>query len=249
MPLSPAAIRSRPTGFTLLELLVVVSIILALAVIVLPVFNLVQQRSGKIAAMSMMRQLGAASEIHVAQNDNHLPDEGSVSANSWSYASDPANAKCWFNALPRLLGVKPMGAFAGNPAAFYTKENMLYLPGAIYPAGGTRLIKPLYAVGINSKLQRRNASGSKELVNKNNIPSPSKTVLFLERGLPSEKRAMPTIPSYDGAPKASPNAFVARHSKTGVLTFVDGHAASVETSDILDPSGNVRPASDFIWSL
>jgi len=251
MPLSPTATHPHPAGFTLLELLVVISIILALAALALPVFNHQQLQSRKVVALHMMRQLGTALEIHVAQNDNNLPDEGSVSENSWSYASDPTNTKCWFNALPRLLEMKPMSAFAGNPAAFYTKENLLYLPGATYPAGGARLIKPLYAVGINSKLQRRDASGNKAFVNKNNIQSPSKTVLFLERGLPSEKRAMPTIPPYDGAPKASPNAFVARHSKKGVLTFVDGHAASVEASEILDAAGNVRlpPSADIIWSL
>jgi hypothetical protein len=74
-------------------------------------------------------------------------------------------------------------------------------------------------------------------------------VLFLERGLPSEKRALMTIPAYDGAPKASFNAFVARYSNVGVLTFVDGHAESVAPTDILLPDGSVPfPPKDVIWS-
>ena len=244
----PLLLRPRAAGFTLMELLVVIAIILVLAVIALPVLEVVQQRSAKVAATNMMRQLGTAVGSFAAQNDNTLPAEGSVAMNSWGYAADPQNAKCWFNALPRALGMKGAADFVATPEAFYTKANILFLPGAIYPEGNLKFIKPLYAVGINSKLQRTNSEGNKGSVHINNITSPSKTVLFLERGLPSEKKALDTLPKYDGAPKASPNAFVARYSKVGVLTFVDGHAETVSAADILSPAGKVPwPQSEFIW--
>jgi len=238
----------RNAGFTLMEILVVIAIILVLAVITLPVLNVVQQRAGKVKSIQVMRQLGTAVGNFAAQNDNTLPDEGSVSGNSWAYAADPANSKCWFNALPRLLGMKGTGDYAAHPANFYTKDNLLFLPGAVYPTTDVKLIKPLYAIGINSKLQRRSAEGTKGAVHINNITNPVRTVLFLERGLPSEKKAMVTIPHYDGAPKASPNAFVARYSNVGVLTFVDGHAESVEATDIMNAVGKVPfPPTDIIW--
>jgi prepilin-type N-terminal cleavage/methylation domain-containing protein len=238
----------RAAGFTLMELLVVIAIILVLAVITLPVLTVVQQRAGKVKATNVMRQLGTAVGSFAAQNDNTLPGEGTVSSNSWAYAADPANANCWFNALPRILGLKGAGDYATNAAAFYTKDNLLYLPGAIYPTTNVKLVKPLFAIGINSKLQRRSAEGTKGSVHINNITSPARTVLFLERGLPSEKKAMVTIPHYDGAPKASPNSFVARYSGVGVLTFVDGHAEAVEATDILNTVGKVPfPPTDVIW--
>jgi prepilin-type N-terminal cleavage/methylation domain-containing protein len=239
---------SRRGGFTLMELLVVIAIILVLAVIALPVLDVIRQRAGKVAATNMMRQLGSAVGSYAAQNENTLPMEGSVASNSWGYAADPANAKCWFNALPKILGMRTAGEFSTRPEAFYTKENMLFLPGAHYPEGNLKLVKPLYPVGINSKLQRKNSEGMKGAVHINNITNPTRTVLFLERGLPSEKKALSTIPGYDGAPKASPNSFVARYSRSGVLTFVDGHAETVEASDILTTAGKVPwPQSEFIW--
>jgi type II secretory pathway pseudopilin PulG len=251
---SPISVRRRASGFTLMELFVVIGIILILAVITLPILNVVQHHAGKVQAVNVMRQLGSAAGSFAVQNDNMLPGEGSVANNSWNYATDPANANCWINALPRLLGMKGAGDFAANPAAFYTKENLLFLPGAEYPVGNVKLVKPLFAIGINSKLQRKvvaDGPGSGKIkgpVRLNNITNPSRTVLFLERGLPSEKRALMTIPPYDGAPKASFNAFVARYSGFGMLTFVDGHAESVAPTDILLPLGNVPfPPTDVIW--
>ena len=217
--------------------------------------RVVQHRAGRVQATNIMRQLGSAMGNYATQNGNTLPDEGAVATNSWSYAADPAHANCWFNALPRLLGMKGTADFARNPAAFYTRENLLFLPSANYPVDNSRLIKPLFPIGMNSKLQRTSPAESggtlvKEPVRLNNITNPARTVLFLERGLPSEKRSLPTLPPYDGAPKASFNAFIARYSNVGVLTFVDGHAETVAPLDILLPDGSVPfPPTDVIWSI
>jgi prepilin-type N-terminal cleavage/methylation domain-containing protein len=65
----------RDSGFTLMEILVVVAIIMVLAAIAFPVFSTVKMRSNKAEAMNMMRQLTGASGSFAAQNDGSLPLE------------------------------------------------------------------------------------------------------------------------------------------------------------------------------
>ncbi len=246
--------QRRATGFTLMELLVVVGVILVLVAVVLPIYRTAQQKAGKVQAMRVMQQLGSATQTFAAMNGNALPGEGSSSQNSWSYATDPANSKCWINALPRILKKKGAADFAANPEAFYTSDNLLYLPIVTYPTGQTKLTKPLFAIGMNSKLERNAPKGGGGVVANpgpvllSQISNPSRTVLFLERGLPTEKEPYRAMPSYDGAPKARFNAFVARDSGFGTVTFVDGHAESVTPSEVTLPDGRTPfPPQKLIW--
>lgn len=233
-----------------MELLVVIAVILVLAAIALPVYNTVQSRAHKQVALNNMRQLGAAAVTYAAQNDNQLPNEDVIGPNTWAAASLPENATVWYNALPAILGVKGVAQYADNPQGFYTKENILYLPGAKYPSSDKKLVEPLFAIAINTKLQRKDATGIKVGVRLNQIPEPARTVLFFENGLKGETRAMKQQPKYDGNPKGSAKSFVARYSGYGVLTFVDGHSETVEGANILAANGDLKfplEPGDIIW--
>ena len=227
--------KRRAAGFTLMELLVVIAIILVLAVITLPVLNVIRMRANKVTAMNTMRSLGGAVGNYLGQNDNFLPPEDSSGTDTWQAAADPANSKVWYNALPKQMGMKSVGEFSLNPAAFYTKENLLFLPGATYPESTKKLVRPMFAIAINTKLQRKDSSGAKK-ARMSDITKPEKTVLFLEQGLSSEKK-LPVQPKYDGSPKGSAHSFVGRYSGQGVLTFCDGHAESMEVKDTMEITG------------
>ena len=240
----------RTTGFTLMEILVVVAIILVLAAIAFPVFATVQNRANKAIALNNMRQLGSAAGAYSSQNDGLLPAEDSKGTDTWATAAQPDNAKAWYNSLPVILGHKSVAQYASNPQAFYSKENILFLPAAPYPETDKKLAAPMFAIAINTKLQRKGESGEKsaKLVQ---IANPARTVLFLEQGLKGEKpKAMPQQPAYDGSPKGSAKSFVARYNGLGVITFVDGHAETVEGKDILEDNGMfkwpVQPG-DILW--
>lgn len=236
-------------GFTLMEILVVIAIILVLAAIAFPVIAAVQNRANKAVALNNMRQLGSAVAMYASQNDSQLPAEDSVGTDTWAAAAKPESAKAWYNALPVLLGHKGVAQYAANPQAFYSKENLLYLPAAKYPETDKKLAAPVFAIAINTKLQRKDASGEKS-VRLSQITSPGRTVLFLEQGLKNETRAMPQQPKYDGSPKGSAKSFVARYNGLGVLTFVDGHAETVEGKDILEENGQFKfplQPGDVIW--
>lgn len=239
----------RPSGLALMEILVVVAIIITLSAIAVPVWNAVSMRKNKAAALKTMQNLGSAAMNYCAAHSGQLPDEDAPGATTWAAAADPKNAEVWFNALPKQMGAKTVGAFANNPAAYYTPENVLFLPGAPYPEKDSRLVRPLFAISFNSKLEKKSESGEKQVV-LDKIPNRSRTVMLLEEGLPKEKRSVETQPRYDGAAKGSARSFVGRYGGKGVLTFCDGHAELVDPADTLDVTGQIlMPQTNFIWSL
>lgn len=242
--------RSHNHGFTLMELMVVIAIILVLAAIAFPVFTTVQQRANKGVAIQAMRQLASASAAYTSQNDGELPHEDTTGTDDWRAAADAANDKAWYNALPKLMGTRTVGDYAKTPREFYTKQNFLFLPGATYPEGDKKLVMPFFAIAINTKLQTRGKNDEKPPVKLAQLMNASKTVLFLEQGLPTEKRAHPTQKKYDGSCKGSAKSFVARYGDQGALCFVDGHVEMVDAKDILTETGAFPfPPEGIIWSV
>jgi prepilin-type N-terminal cleavage/methylation domain-containing protein len=248
MNVSPFSLRGRRPGFTLMELLVVVAIILVLAAIAFPVFRFVQMRGNKIKALNNMRQLASAALNYATQNDSTLPNEDSKGQDSWNNASKPENAKAWYNACPRLLGQLGVGDYATKPRDYYRPQNILYLPGAHYPDDDSILREPLFAIAINTKLSRK-VEGKKDPVKLTQITHPQRTVLFLEQGLPKEDKAMAVQPKYDGSCKGSAKSFVARYAGEGYVVFCDGNGQSIPGKDILLENGSFEyPPTGIVWT-
>ena len=248
MNLKSPAIRSSK-GFTLMEILVVIAIILVLAAIAFPVFATIQNRANKATALNNMRQLGSAAGSYTSQNDGLLPAEDAKGTDTWASAAMPDNARAWYNALPIILSQKSVAQYATNPQSFYSKENLLFLPGAKYPETDKKLAAPIFAIAINTKLQRKSDAGEKS-ARLSQIANPARTVLFLEQGIKGEPKAMPQQPKYDGSPKGSAKSFAARYGGFGVVTFVGGNAELVEGKDILEENGQFKwplQPGDIIW--
>ena len=235
----------RRTGFTLMEMLVVVAIIVVLAAIAFPVYGRIKSKANMGTALNVMKQLCGAVGQYAAQNNGELPAEDTKGKDDWQIIGTPEADRAWYNSLPKVLGVKPVGDFAREKreAAFYTKENFLFLPGAQYP-DGKKMASPLFAIAINGRLMRKDKDGNKSELRLNNIVNPSNTVIFLEQGLPGESKAHPAIAktAYDGAPKGNAKSFVAQYTGKGLIGFVGGNVREVAAKDILSPQG------DILWS-
>lgn len=66
----------RKQGFTLVELLVVISIIALLMAILMPALNKVRRQARKVLCATNMRQWGIAISTYAAANDNFFPSNG-----------------------------------------------------------------------------------------------------------------------------------------------------------------------------
>jgi prepilin-type N-terminal cleavage/methylation domain-containing protein len=253
--MNPSSTPRTPSGasaFTLMEILVVVAIILILAAIAFPVYSAIQQKAYKAMATRNMQQLAAALNTWAAQNDGTLPDEDAKGPDTWQAAALPESNNAWYNCLPRMLGMKGVGDYTKTPRDYYTKENLLFLPGAEYPDTDKKLVNPLFAIAINTKLQRKDPdSDKKSQLKLSMITHPSRTVMFLEQGLPNEKKAaaVQSNKDYDGSPKGSAKSMAGRYSGAGVLTFFDGHAESPQVKDVLTETGRFPfPQTDIVWT-
>ncbi|MCE9612283.1 MAG: hypothetical protein K8R23_18960 [Chthoniobacter sp.] len=233
-----------------MEILVVVVIVLVLAAIAFPVFSSIRNRSNKAEALDRMRQVTASLLTYAAQNDGDFPMESIAEGNTWATTSGPLGEKAWFNVLPRMVGHKGVGDYLPDRTSYYSKGNLLFLPGAKYPAAPKRLKRPYFAFAMNTKLQRKDPTTKlKNAAKLSQITMPARTIAFLESGLPGEVRPMSGLPRYEGEPKTSARSFVERYSGQGVLTFLDGHAETVGVRDLLNPSGNFTvPQIRFVWT-
>lgn len=65
--------HGRRSGFTFVELLVVVALALMLMVIILPIYSAAKARSRKTTCLSNLRQIGMAIQLYAQDNDELLP--------------------------------------------------------------------------------------------------------------------------------------------------------------------------------
>ncbi|HBG26492.1 MAG: hypothetical protein A2Y10_04105 [Planctomycetes bacterium GWF2_41_51] len=84
----------RPKGFTLVELLVVISIIAILLAVLIPALNKARQQAKKVVCSSNMRQMGVALQCYLQDSETHLPD-------SSCHTDDPN--EYWLKILTKYL--------------------------------------------------------------------------------------------------------------------------------------------------
>jgi prepilin-type processing-associated H-X9-DG protein len=247
----PANALGRPAnGFALREIIVIIVIIGVIAAIGIPIYSAKKLKANQAVALEKIRTLGGAIATYVSQNNDALPQEDADGNDTWNNAAKPAAKDAWYNALPRLAGKKGVGDYVNSPEAFYTDENILFLPGANYP-DKKKLINPLFAIAYNTKLQRTNPDGSKSKTMMKDITKQERTVALLEQGLVNESRTLEvqTKNDYDGSPKGSAKSFVGRYGGKGHLYFLDGHAELVEAKDVLQEDGKFPfPQNNIVWT-
>src|SRR5215213_4801070 len=99
-----------------MEVIVTVAIVLVIGVLAVPILKTFKQRANKQITQEKMRKLGGAFINYVAQNNGVLPAEDAGGQDTWANAARPEFKDAWYNALPRLIGMKGVGDYVDVPA-------------------------------------------------------------------------------------------------------------------------------------
>ncbi len=97
------SIYSQSRAFTLVELLVVVGIVVALAGLLLPAISTARRSAGGITCQSNLRQWGLAALEYANENKGFLPRRGQ----GVGVTTQIGRPTDWFNAVPPMMQMPP----------------------------------------------------------------------------------------------------------------------------------------------
>ena len=237
-----------PGKFTGGELFIAVGVFAVLGVL-----GYIQLRTnpGPALAQSVhkIKLLSEAFTEYTTDNGGLLPLEDVPGADDWSAAAKPEAEDVWYNALPKLMAAKTVGEIGKeDPEEFYQNPCPLFLPDAPYPKSDKKFTRPYFAVAMNSRLQQQDEEGTKVRGSISSFLQPESTVVFLERGLPSDKKSSKVQRRFNGNPKAGPFAFAERRGGQGILVFMDGHIEAHSFADLVGLNGRIIVQDGIIWT-
>jgi prepilin-type N-terminal cleavage/methylation domain-containing protein/prepilin-type processing-associated H-X9-DG protein len=92
--------RPAPQGFTLVEMLVVLTIILVLITMLMPAWHLVRHQANVEICQNNMKQLGTCIFQYVAENNDCIPP-GRVEYTQWGASNGTWDARMWYDVILR----------------------------------------------------------------------------------------------------------------------------------------------------
>ncbi len=201
----------RALGFTLVELLVVITVIAILAALLLPSFNRARQQAQGTFCLNNLKQWGLATQLFAADNQDFLPKDGTPNGTSVEEG--------WYNDLPRMLHLPCYREMPWRTNASIDPSRSLWLcPANMRRSNGNNL----FHYCLNEHV---NGTGSGNQVKLASLPHPARTVWLFDNG----KLA---------AVAQQNNVHTNLHRQGAQFTFLDGHSARFKNREYWDFAGD-----------
>jgi prepilin-type N-terminal cleavage/methylation domain-containing protein/prepilin-type processing-associated H-X9-DG protein len=214
-------------GFTLLELLVTVAIILVLAALIGAGLSSVRERSAIAQSSSNLRQLGLLAQQYATDTNGFLPGR--------DFEPAAAAAFQWTRALYEMAYDKPFPGWVPADTGANLKGTIFYSPMMKLDEG-----PPLRSYGINHYLARIPSSNNTEPDNRLRLVAlsrPSATLLFADA-----RHGSNVTENISNTPPTTPRKIQFRNNGRALMCFVDGHVESRLPSEV--PTDR----NDVFWS-
>lgn len=215
----------RRLGFTILELLVVVSIITILATLTLPGLSRAKARVSSVSCLGNLKQWGLATALYTGDNDDFLPPDGIPNPGESSTNSG------WYVHLPAQLGIPPYHVMGWRTNALEDLGRSPWIcPSNRRRSNGRNLFHYCLNQNVNG------TGGNNRPVRLTSIESPSTLVWLFD------SKNLPAVGSRSFVPTNL-------HGRGANFLFVDGRAARYRAVEYWDPSENraFSNAASFRW--
>jgi prepilin-type N-terminal cleavage/methylation domain-containing protein/prepilin-type processing-associated H-X9-DG protein len=250
----------KSTGFTLIELIVVTAVIAILAALLLPALAKAKASARRIECITRQKQWALGFHLYADENEGWLPREGyhntgEVYWNNWAQVQNAGSKDVWYNTLASYLSIRPASSYAPSASRllFYERNSFFHCPSAPFPdptsSAGYQIA--IFSMAMNSQLIE---PPDVPMVKADRIKRPSQTVLLLDNLLQEERPVVDEQAKDNlGQPAAYANRFAGRrHGRTGVMTFVDGHAEAVAGTKVVETTGfnagwAILPPVQIFW--
>jgi prepilin-type N-terminal cleavage/methylation domain-containing protein len=134
MPVDIPKLTTQRRGFTLVELVVGIGILLTLMALALPMFGQVRESARRATDLSRLRQLSLATAIYASEHDGMLPkgriSTASVSGDDYTWVS---YQNCWKPLVARVPGLNAMNSCVSVAEGYANADNF----GAPQPGSGS----------------------------------------------------------------------------------------------------------------
>jgi prepilin-type processing-associated H-X9-DG protein len=205
--------RTRSSGFSLTEILVVIVIIIVLAAISMVATKAFREKAGAAVCVQNLRQIGVGLHAYIAENSGRFPDgRGDV---SWQ-----GYGMCWYDAAAQNLGREYEIYHQGEP-----------LPSCFgCPSGHGKAYEPAWPYTGDYAANASLGNPSDKVMTLAAVKNPAATPYVQDTVMQNQF-------SYwifnSGIDNKTPSAFAARHNGKGNTLWVDGHVSSLTYAEYM----------------
>lgn len=213
---SQPALRNRgkkaikcQAGFTLMELLIVIAIIVVLAALSFPVVIKFREKARLSKCSGNLRQIGIALNGYISENNGRFPD-GSADV---SWKPGITTSRCWYDAAAEYMGREYVPYHNGDP-----------LPEVFgCPSGHGKAFEPAWPYTGDYAANLYLGHPNHKVMTAASVDRPESTPYVQDTVKQNNFGAGIYAPGFS---KTAGTAFAARHNGRGNILWVDGHVTS-----------------------